>query len=258
MNYADFGFPPDVSRSRRRVAIRAPGGGRVRRRFRSASSSTAFATRSPRTCRARSRAVAKTGLRGRRVLLAVLLVDAAARQGRPQAARRSRHQLPVDAQQRDVVHARRPAEGHRAEPDYRQPRHHHGQCRAGHGHRRLEGVRRPAERRRRNAEAARDDRPGSTITRPNGGRSRASARWTCSPQARPKDVVLQFDVGTCVEAGADPVAWIKANPGTHQEHALQGLGGRRAGLRRAVWRRRRAVARRSSRPPNRSAASSTT
>jgi sugar phosphate isomerase/epimerase len=28
-----------------------------------------------------------------------------------------------------------------------------------------------------------------------------------------KDVVLQFDVGTCVEAGADPVAWIKANPG---------------------------------------------
>jgi sugar phosphate isomerase/epimerase len=29
----------------------------------------------------------------------------------------------------------------------------------------------------------------------------------------PKDVVLQFDVGTCVEAGADPVAWISANPG---------------------------------------------
>ena len=29
----------------------------------------------------------------------------------------------------------------------------------------------------------------------------------------PKDVVLQLDVGTCVEAGADPVAWINANPG---------------------------------------------
>jgi sugar phosphate isomerase/epimerase len=29
----------------------------------------------------------------------------------------------------------------------------------------------------------------------------------------PKDVVLQFDVGTCVEMGADPVAWINANPG---------------------------------------------
>lgn len=29
----------------------------------------------------------------------------------------------------------------------------------------------------------------------------------------PKDVVLQFDVGTCLEVGADPIAWIKANPG---------------------------------------------
>ncbi len=29
----------------------------------------------------------------------------------------------------------------------------------------------------------------------------------------PKDVALQLDVGTCVEAGVDPVAWITANPG---------------------------------------------
>ena len=29
----------------------------------------------------------------------------------------------------------------------------------------------------------------------------------------PQDFVLQFDVGTCVDAGQDPVAWIKANPG---------------------------------------------
>ena len=29
----------------------------------------------------------------------------------------------------------------------------------------------------------------------------------------PGDVVLQLDVGTCLEAGADPIAWIKANPG---------------------------------------------
>ena len=29
----------------------------------------------------------------------------------------------------------------------------------------------------------------------------------------PREFVLQFDVGTCIEAGADPVAWIKANPG---------------------------------------------
>ena len=29
----------------------------------------------------------------------------------------------------------------------------------------------------------------------------------------PADFMLQLDVGTCVQAGADPVAWIKANPG---------------------------------------------
>jgi sugar phosphate isomerase/epimerase len=29
----------------------------------------------------------------------------------------------------------------------------------------------------------------------------------------PKDVVLQFDVGTCLEVSADPIAWIESNPG---------------------------------------------
>jgi sugar phosphate isomerase/epimerase len=29
----------------------------------------------------------------------------------------------------------------------------------------------------------------------------------------PKEFMLQLDVGTCVEAGIDPVAWIKSNPG---------------------------------------------
>lgn len=29
----------------------------------------------------------------------------------------------------------------------------------------------------------------------------------------PADFVLQLDVGTCVKAGADPVAWVRANPG---------------------------------------------
>jgi len=29
----------------------------------------------------------------------------------------------------------------------------------------------------------------------------------------PKEVLLQLDVGTCLEAGSDPVAWIRANPG---------------------------------------------
>jgi len=29
----------------------------------------------------------------------------------------------------------------------------------------------------------------------------------------PRDFMLQFDVGTCLEVGSDPVAWINANPG---------------------------------------------
>ena len=29
----------------------------------------------------------------------------------------------------------------------------------------------------------------------------------------PKDFMLQLDVGTCMEMGQDPVAWINANPG---------------------------------------------
>jgi sugar phosphate isomerase/epimerase len=29
----------------------------------------------------------------------------------------------------------------------------------------------------------------------------------------PQEFTLQFDVGTCLEAGADPIAWIRANPG---------------------------------------------
>ena len=29
----------------------------------------------------------------------------------------------------------------------------------------------------------------------------------------PKDFMLPFDLGTCVEVGSDPVAWIEPNPG---------------------------------------------
>lgn len=39
-----------------------------------------------------------------------------------------------------------------------------------------------------------------------------------------KDVVLQLDAGTCVEAGADPVAWIKANPGRIKSVHLKDWG----------------------------------
>ena len=39
-----------------------------------------------------------------------------------------------------------------------------------------------------------------------------------------KDVVLQLDCGTCVEAGSDPVAWIKANPGRIRSLHLKDWG----------------------------------
>jgi sugar phosphate isomerase/epimerase len=40
----------------------------------------------------------------------------------------------------------------------------------------------------------------------------------------PQDFVLQFDVGTCIEAGADPIAWIKANPGRIKSAHLKDYG----------------------------------
>jgi sugar phosphate isomerase/epimerase len=39
-----------------------------------------------------------------------------------------------------------------------------------------------------------------------------------------KDVMLQFDVGTCVEVGADPVAWIQQNPGRIRSMHLKDWG----------------------------------
>lgn len=40
----------------------------------------------------------------------------------------------------------------------------------------------------------------------------------------PREFVLQFDVGTAVEAGADPVAWVKANPGRIKSLHLKDWG----------------------------------
>jgi sugar phosphate isomerase/epimerase len=40
----------------------------------------------------------------------------------------------------------------------------------------------------------------------------------------PRDVTLQFDVGTCMEAGYDPVAWIKSNPGRIRSLHLKDWG----------------------------------
>ncbi|PWU17024.1 MAG: xylose isomerase [Verrucomicrobia bacterium] len=51
----------------------------------------------------------------------------------------------------------------------------------------------------------------------------------------PKEFMLQLDVGTCMEAGADPVAWVKANPGRiktmHLKDWAPGSGGDGKGYR---------------------------
>ena len=56
-------------------------------------------------------------------------------------------------------------------------------------------------------------KPGITTIRPSGKRWTASVRWIFWPRTRSPTVMLQLDVGTCLEGGADPVAWIQANPG---------------------------------------------
>ncbi len=43
----------------------------------------------------------------------------------------------------------------------------------------------------------------------------------------PRETMLQLDVGTCVEAGSDPVAWIKANPGRIRSLHCKDWGARR-------------------------------
>jgi sugar phosphate isomerase/epimerase len=66
----------------------------------------------------------------------------------------------------------------------------------------------------------------SEVLRPHGllaGMHNHDAEWAKLPDGQrvmeliaantPADFVLQLDVGTCVKAGADPVAWINAHPG---------------------------------------------
>jgi sugar phosphate isomerase/epimerase len=48
----------------------------------------------------------------------------------------------------------------------------------------------------------------------------------------PRELMLQLDVGTCVEAGSDPVAWIRANPGRiNSIHCKDWAGGEGKGYR---------------------------
>jgi len=56
-----------------------------------------------------------------------------------------------------------------------------------------------------------------------GGFHNHQAEWRSLPEGKrvmdiiaehtPREFTLQFDVGTCLEAGADPIAWIKTHPG---------------------------------------------
>ena len=127
------------------------------------------------------------GISGRRVLLALLRLDDRTGEGCPQAPRRSRHQVPVDAQQPSGDLGRRHRQGCRAQPDHRQQVHHRRQRRQDLRRRRLEGIRRPAGDGRREAAREQAWRPASTIIRSSGNRSRAaSGRWTSSRRTRRK------------------------------------------------------------------------
>ena len=105
-----------------------------------------------------------------------------------------------------------PEEGDRAQSDHRQQEHHPVERREGDGSGRLESVAAQL------TAVAEQLRPLGMAT----GYHNHQAEWPPVEGKRPmdvlaagtpKDVVLQFDIGTCVEVGEDPIAWIKANPG---------------------------------------------
>ncbi len=131
---------------------------------------------------------------------------------RAEAARRSRHQVPVDAQQRDVFTPDRLQKA----IDLNQAIGSRAIIMASAGQvTGLDGWKAVADK--LNAAAERLKPLGMTA-----GFHNHSVEWKPVEGQRPmdvlasrttKDVTLQFDVGTCVEAGADPVAWIQANPG---------------------------------------------
>ena len=132
------------------------------------------------------------------------------RRRRSHAAEHARHHLPVDAQRPCLVHRRRAEESDRAESDHRQQN---------------DRPRRPgADRRSGRMESAGGSASAAAEQlRPLGmaaGFHNHQLEWRPVDGKRPmdilaantpKDFVLQLDVGTAVEVGTDPVAWIKAN-----------------------------------------------
>ena len=154
----------------------------------------------------------ETGLRGRGVLLAVP-------QWTPQVGDEVRKLLDdlgikcPSTHNGTGVHPRGLAESDRPQSGHRQQGDHHGQRRAGQDDRRLEGGGRSAQRRRRQAPVRWGWWPGIHNHQLEWKPVEGQRPMDIIASRTPKDVVLQFDVGTCVEAGADPIAWIKANPG---------------------------------------------
>ena len=55
--------------------------------------------------------------------------------------------------------------------------------------------------------------PVTTTTTPNGARWDGQKPIEILAKNTDKSIMLQLDVGTCVETGNDPVAWIDSNPG---------------------------------------------
>ena len=73
-----------------------------------------------------------------------------------------------------------------------------------------------------------------------------------------KDVMLQFDVGTCIEAGSDPVAWINQNPGASVRCTARTIHRRLERATRSCSAKAPRTGKISSKPPRRRVASSTT
>ena len=158
------------------------------------------------------RAVAKLGYEVVEFYSPYLAVDAAAGHGRPQAARRSRRQVPVDAQRR--TRRSRPTACRRPSTSIRPSAARPSSWPAAGQVRTLDGWKAVADQLNAAAEQAAAARDGGRVPQPSDSSGSPIGGPASDGRPRvadtPKDVVLQFDVGTCVEAGADPVAWIKA------------------------------------------------
>ena len=157
----------------------------------------------------------------------------------------------------NCVHGRRHREGDRAEQDSRSEVHRAGERRPGERERRLEDASRETLTKAAEQFRAAGLRAGYHNHKPEFVPVDGKRPMDILAANTPKDFMLQFDVGTCVEGGQDPVAWINANPGPDQQPAPEGLGARAKGTRFCSAKANRR-GRRSSTPRSRRAGSNTT